>query len=54
VAEAEEYAEYMRRAKFCVDFAATVTDAGYRDELLKMAEKWRQLAQEAQGRKEGT
>jgi hypothetical protein len=43
-AEQLEHDEFMRRAKFCVDYAATLTDPAVKVSTLEMAARWRQLA----------
>lgn len=45
-----EFEEFSRRAAFCLTFAATIADPGYKAALLDMAERWRQLAEEAKQR----
>jgi hypothetical protein len=45
-----EHDEFMRRAKFCVDFAATLPESGMKASLLEMAARWRRLADEAMAR----
>lgn len=45
-----EHDEFMRRAKFCVEFAATFTDPEFRALFLQMAARWRQLAEEVKRR----
>jgi hypothetical protein len=45
-----EHDEFMRRAKFCIDFAVTLSDPGIKASLLDMAARWRQLAEEAKAR----
>jgi hypothetical protein len=48
--EHEEFIEFMRRAKFCIDFAATLTDPAVKESLLEMAVRWEQLAERAKTR----
>lgn len=45
-----EYDEFMRRARFCTEFAATLTDLGEKASFLEMAARWRQLAEQAKAR----
>jgi hypothetical protein len=45
-----EFDEFSRRATFCLTFAVTISDPGYRAALLDMAERWRQLAEQAKQR----
>jgi hypothetical protein len=45
-----EHDEFMRRAKFCVEFAETLADSEIRTLFLQMAARWKQLADEAKTR----
>jgi hypothetical protein len=45
-----EHDEFMRRAKFCVDYAATFNEPEAKASLLEMAARWRQLAEIAKAR----
>ena len=45
-----EHDEFMRRAKFCLEFAAALGDTDLRASFIRMAAMWRRLAEGAKGR----
>jgi hypothetical protein len=47
-----EHEEFMRRAAFCVSFAASIDDPGPKAALLEMAQRWRELAVQASHREQ--
>jgi hypothetical protein len=42
--------DFKRRARFCIDYAATLTYPSVKATLLDMAEMWRKLAERAKTR----
>jgi hypothetical protein len=46
----QEREEYLRRASFCRAYAETLTDPGQKAAVLKMAEKWKRLADDIEAR----
>jgi hypothetical protein len=45
-----EHEDFKRRARFCVEYAATLSDPSVKATLLDMAEMWRKLAERAKTR----